>query len=228
MDNPRPEKVAVVNEVRERLEAAEGALLTEYRGLTVAELAELRRELTAAGGDYKIYKNTLVRLAVADTAGAGVSDLLSGPTAIAFVRGDVSAVAKTLRDFARANPNLIVKGGVVGSTIMSAADIDVLAELPSRDTLLAQFAGALSAPLQQLAGLVQALPRNLAYGISALLEQRQSEAPVAETPVADEAPAEEAAATEAEAEATPSETAEAGPADGADEAPVADEAPAAE
>ena len=183
MDNPRPEKVAVVNEVRERLEAADGALLTEYRGLTVAELAELRRELTAAGGDYKIYKNTLVRLAVADTPGAGVSDLLSGPTAIAFVQGDVSAVAKTLRDFARANPNLIVKGGVVGSTIMSAADIDVLAELPSREALLAQFAGALSAPLQQLAGLVQALPRNLAYGISALLEQRQSEAPVA-----DEAP----------------------------------------
>ncbi|HEY4929873.1 MAG TPA: 50S ribosomal protein L10 [Acidimicrobiales bacterium] len=222
MDNPRPEKVAVVNEVRERLEAADGALLTEYRGLTVAELAELRRELTAAGGDYKIYKNTLVRLAVADTAGAGVSDLLSGPTAIAFVQGDVSAVAKALRDFARANPNLIVKGGVVGSTIMSAADIDVLAELPSRETLLAQFAGALSAPLQQLAGLVQALPRNLAYGISALLEQRQSEAPVAETPVADEAPAEEAAAPDAEAEATPSETAEAAPADAADEAPAAE------
>ncbi len=238
MDNPRPEKVAVVNEVRERLEAADGALLTEYRGLTVAELAELRRELTAAGGDYKIYKNTLVRLAVADTAGAGVSELLSGPTAIAFVQGDVSAVAKALRDFARANPNLIVKGGVVGSTIMSAADIDVLAELPSREALLAQFAGALSAPLQQLAGLIQALPRNLAYGISALLEQRQSEAPAAETPVADEAPTDEAPAAEtpvtdepptdeapapeAEAEAAPSETAEAAPADGADEAPAAE------
>jgi large subunit ribosomal protein L10 len=240
MDNPRPEKVAVVDEVRERMQAADGALLTEYRGLTVAELAELRRELTAAGGDYKIYKNTLVRLAVADTAGAGVTDLLTGPTAIAFVDGDVSAVAKALRDFARANPNLIVKGGVVGSTIMSAADIDVLAELPSRETLLAQFAGALSAPLQQLAGLVQALPRNLAYGISALLEQRQAEAPAAEAPAdeapaaeapaADEAPAEEADAPEAavEAEATPTETAEAAPADEADASPDADEAPAAE
>ena len=162
MDNPRADKVAVVNEVRERLEAADGALLTEYRGLTVTELAELRRELAAAGGDYKVYKNTLVRLAVADTPRAGMSDLLSGPTAIAFVQGDVSAVAKALRDFARANPNLIVKGGVVGSSIMTAADIDVLAELPSREALLAQFAGALSAPLQQLAGLIQALPRNLA------------------------------------------------------------------
>ena len=97
MDNPRPEKVAVVDEVREKFDEADAAILTEYRGLTVAELAELRRELTAAGGDYKVYKNTLVRLAVADTPRAGVSDLLTGPTAIAFVQGDVSAVAKALR-----------------------------------------------------------------------------------------------------------------------------------
>ena len=219
MDNPRPEKVAVVDEVRERMDASDGALLTEYRGLTVAELAELRRELVAAGGDYKVYKNTLVRLAVADTPREGISELLTGPTAIAFVEGDVSAVAKALRDFARANPNLIVKGGVVGGTVMSAADIDVLAELPSRETLLAQFAGALSAPLQQLAGLVQALPRNLAYGISALVEQRQSEAPADAAPVADEAPAAEAGEPEAVAE-------DAGPDTGA--TPVADEAPAAD
>jgi large subunit ribosomal protein L10 len=226
MDNPRAETVAVVNEVRERMEAADGALLTEYRGLTVAELAELRRELTAAGGDYKVYKNTLVRLAVVDTPREGMSDLLTGPTAIAFVQGDVSAVAKALRDFSRANPHLIVKGGVVGTSVMSAADIEILADLPSRETLLAQFAGALSAPLQQLAGLVQALPRNLAYGISALLEQRQSEAPAAEAPT--EAPAAEAE-TPAESEVTPTESDEA-PAEAAgpvDEAP-ADEAPAAE
>jgi len=234
MDNPKPEKVAVVDEVRERMAASDGALLTEYRGLTVAELAELRRELAAAGGDYKVYKNTLVRLAVADTDRQGVSDLLTGPTAIAFVQGDVSAVAKALRDFARANPNLIVKGGVVGSTIMSAADIDVLAELPSRETLLAQFAGALSAPLQQFAGLVQALPRNLAYGISALFEQRQSEAgpaPVDAPPPTDEAaptPDAEAPAAPADAEATVSESAEVAPADGEAAAPQAGDAPAAE
>ena len=229
MDNPRAEKVAVVNEVRERMEAADGALLTEYRGLTVAELAQLRRELAAAGGDYKVYKNTLVRLAVADTPREGMSAMLTGPTAIAFVQGDVSAVAKTLRDFGRANPNLVIKGGLVGTSIMSAADIGVLAELPSRETLLAQFAGALSAPLQQLAGLMQALPRNLAYGISALLEQRQAESGATEAP-ADEAPAAESA--EAPADGAPAaESAEAP----ADEAPAAesaeapaDEAPAAE
>ncbi len=174
MDNPRADKVAVVNEVRSRLEAADGALLTEYRGLTVAQLAELRRELAAAGGDYKVYKNTLVRLAVAGGPQAGVHDLLTGPTAIAFVQGDVSAVAKALRDFARGNPDLVVKGGIVGTGVLSAAEITRLADLPSRDTLLAQFAGALSAPLQQFAGLVQALPRNLAYGISALLDERRA------------------------------------------------------
>ena len=235
MDNPRPEKVAVVDEVRQRMESADGALLTEYRGLTVAELAELRRELAAAGGDYKVYKNTLVRLAVADTDRAGVTDLLSGPTAIAFVEGDVSAVAKALRDFAQANPNLIVKGGLVGSTVMSAADIGILADLPSRDALLAQFAGALSAPIQQLAGLIQALPRNLAYGISALMEQRRSEAPAAEAeaPAAtDEAPAEEAPAAEAPAatDEAPDEASAAtdeAPAETPAEAPAAtDEAPA--
>jgi large subunit ribosomal protein L10 len=173
MDNPRADKVAVVNEVRERLSASDGAVLTEYRGLTVGELAQLRRELSAAGGDYKIYKNTLVRLAIAEGPQAPIHDMLTGPTAIAFVQGDVSAVAKALRDFARNNPNLIVKGGMVGTGVLSPSDINVLAELPSRDTLLAQFAGTLAAPLQQLAGLVQALPRNLAYGLSALIDQRR-------------------------------------------------------
>ena len=224
MENPRAEKVAVVNEVRERMEAADGALLTEYRGLTVAELAELRRQLAAAGGDYKVYKNTLVRLAVADTPREGMSEMLTGPTAIAFVQGDVSAVAKALRDFARANPNLVVKGGLVGTVIMSAGDIDVLAGLPSRETLLAQFAGALSAPLQQLAGLVQALPRNLAYGISALLDQRRAESGAEEAPGSG---ATEESSGESTADQATAEAAEA-PAAEAPAAPEADDVPAAE
>jgi large subunit ribosomal protein L10 len=184
MDNPRPDKVAIVNEVRDRLASSDGAVLTEYRGLSVAELAALRHELVGAGGDYKVYKNTLVRLAVAGGPQAEIHDLLTGPTAIAFVKGDVSAVAKALRDFARGNPNLVVKGGVVGSGMLSASDISVLADLPPRETLLAQMAGALAAPLQQLAGLVQALPRNLAYGISALIDQRQAAGEVLDVPVA--------------------------------------------
>jgi large subunit ribosomal protein L10 len=202
MDNPRAEKVAVVNEVRDRLESSDGAVLTEYRGLTVAELAELRRELAAAGGDYKVYKNTLVRLAIADGPRAGIHDLLTGPTAIAFVQGDVSAVAKALRDFAKNNPNLVLKGGVVGSGVLSASEIEVLADLPPRETLLAQFAGALSAPMQQLAGLIQALPRNLAYGLSALIDQRQAGGEVLETAATEAA---DAAVAEAPAEAAEAE-----------------------
>ncbi len=233
MDNPRAEKVAVVDEVRGRLESSDGALLTEYRGLTVAELADLRRDLAAAGGDYKVYKNTLVRLAVADGAQAEIQGLLTGPTAIAFVKGDVSAVAKALRDFARGNPNLVVKGGVVGSGILSARDINLLADLPSRHTLLAQFAGALAAPLQQLAGLVQALPRNLAFGLSALIEQRQVagevvEAPAAETEAAPAAEAEAVAPSEAEPEATPAAEPEATQAAEAEAADPGDHAPASE
>ena len=202
MDNPRADKVAVVNEVRDRLEASDAAVLTEYRGLSVSELAELRQGLSAAGGDYKIYKNTLVRLAIADSPQAPMHDFLTGPTAIAFVRGDVSAVAKTLRDFARGNPNLIVKGGMVGTGVLSANDIGVLADLPSRDTLLAQFAGALAAPIQQLASLIEALPRNLAYGLSALIDQRQASGEVLET---GPAPAADAAATDAAATEAPAQ-----------------------
>lgn len=172
MDNPRADKVAVVAEVRGRLEASDAAVLTEYRGLTVPELAALRRALAAAGGDYKVYKNTLVRWAVADGPAAGVQDLLTGPTAIAFVKGDVSAVAKALRDYSRTNPSLVVKGGLVGDGLLTAAEMGVLADLPSRETLLAQLAGAFSAPLQKLASLMQALPTNLGYGLSALVEQR--------------------------------------------------------
>ncbi len=200
MDNPRAEKVAVVDEVRNRLEASDGAVLTEYRGLTVAELAALRRELAAAGSDYKVYKNTLVKLAIADGPQAELHGLLTGPTAIAFVSGDLSAVAKALRDFARTNPSLVVKGGVAGSGLLSASDINVLADLPSRDTLLAQLAGGLAAPLRQMAGLIQALPRDLAFGLSALIDQRQAGGEALDAPVAEAQPAPE---TEAEAEAEP-------------------------
>ena len=231
MDNPRADKVAVVDEVRGKLAASDAAVLTEYRGLTVAELADLRRQLAAAGGDYKVYKNTLVRLAIADGPQAPIHDLLTGPTAIAFVAGDVSAVAKALRDFARANPNLIVKGGIVGDAALSASEMTRLADLPSRDTLLAQFAGALSAPLQQLAGLIQALPRNLAYGLSALVEQRRAEGGAEEAPT-EEAPAGtdavESAPTESGEAAGTTETGEADAAPEADAPPVADAEPAAE
>ncbi len=171
MDNPRPEKVAVVDEVRSRFDAVDAAILTEYRGLTVAELAALRRTLQAVGGEYKVYKNTLVKRAVAGGRTQVLEPMLQGPTAIAFVSGEVTAVAKALRDFSRGNPHLVVKGGILGGEVLSAADLAALADLPSREVLLAQVAGAMAAPLTALASLLQALPRNLAYGLKALAEQ---------------------------------------------------------
>jgi large subunit ribosomal protein L10 len=172
MENPRPEKVAVVAEVKERLDSASAALLTEYRGLKVKDLAGLRRSLREAGGEYKIYKNTLVRFAARDLGLTELEGLLTGPTAIAFVDGDAVNVAKALRDFARTNPSLVVKGGVLGSKVLTAQDATALADLPSREVLLARFAGAMAAPMVQFAGLLQALPRNFAYGLKALIDQR--------------------------------------------------------
>jgi len=175
MGDPRPEKVAVVEEVRDRLSSSSGALLTEYRGLKVADLAALRRSVGEAGGDYRIYKNTLVRLAAAELGLSELDPLLVGPTAIAFVDGDAVTVAKSLRDFARGNPNLTVKGGLLGTKVLSAADAGALADVAPREVVLAQLAGALAAPLQKMAGLLQALPRNFAYGLSALVDKREKE-----------------------------------------------------
>jgi len=209
-DNPRPEKVAVVAEVKGKLEASDAAILTEYRGLTVKDLATLRRSLRDAGGEYKIYKNTLVRFAVREAGLEELEELLLGPTAIAFVSGDAVTVAKALRDFARTNPNLVVKGGLLGGSILSTKDTTALADIPPRDVLLARFAGGLAAPLQKFAGLLQALPRNFAYGLKALIDTM----PAADAPpVVEEAPAPEpepetASEASTESEATESEATE--------------------
>ena len=196
MDNPRPEKVAVVEEVREHFDSSNAAILTEYRGLKVKDLAGLRRSLRGSGGEYKIYKNTLVTLAARDSGLAELEPMLKGPTAIAFVKGDAAAVAKALRDYARTNPLLVIKGGVLGDKVIGPRETTALAELPSREVLLAQFAGALAAPLQQLAGLLQALPRNLAYGLAALRDKREAESPSAGAAPAESASEESPAAAE--------------------------------
>ncbi len=174
MAGPRAEKVAAVEEVKDHLERTDAAILTEYRGLKVGDLATLRRSLRAAGAEYKIYKNTLVRRATAETGMVAIDPLLEGPTAIAFVEGDVATVAKVLRDFARTNPSLVVKGGLIGSSLIDARSAAALADLPSRDALLAQIAGAFAAPLRQFAGLLKALPQNLAYGLSAVIDQKRA------------------------------------------------------
>jgi len=174
MENPRAEKVAVVEEITLKLQAADAVIVTEYRGMKVGQLAGLRRQLRDQGGEYKVYKNTLARFAAQNAGVAELADLMVGPTALAFVEGDAAAVAKVLRDAARTNPLLVIKGGSMSGTTLSAKDVEALADLPSREVLLAQFAGALQAPLVKTAGLLQALPRNFAYGLKALIEQKEA------------------------------------------------------
>jgi large subunit ribosomal protein L10 len=171
-------KSAVIDEIKERLQAADAAVLTEYRGLTVTAIASLRAALRPASTDYKIFKNTLARRAAADAGLDELVDRLEGPVAIAFVRsdgGDAVTAAKALREFARANPNLVVKGGVLGARILSIADIDALADVPPRPELLARLAGGFQAPLTRAAGLFQAFTRNFAYGLKAYADQRAAE-----------------------------------------------------
>ena len=144
----RPEKAAAVAELAESFRAASAAVLTEYRGLTVAQVTALR---VALGADttYAVVKNTLTKLAAAEAGLEGLADLLSGPTAVAFVRGDPVAAAKGLRDYARTNPALVVKGGVLEGKALSADEVRGLADLESREVLLARLAGALLASLSQ-------------------------------------------------------------------------------
>ncbi len=196
--SPRPNKVAIVDELKERFDSSSAVLLTEYRGLKVSELETLRRRLRDSGGEYKIFKNTFVRFVANDKGLTDLIPLLEGPVGIVFVDADAAAVAKAIREFSRENPLLIIKGGVLGENILGAKEITSLAELPSRDVLLAKIAGGLAAPMQKFAGLLQAVPQSFAYALSALIAKggageapsaAQTESQIPE--VAAEAPVEE-------------------------------------
>jgi large subunit ribosomal protein L10 len=183
MSKVRPDKVATVDEVKSKVAGTSTAVVTEYRGLTVSQISRLRRQLRTLGADYKVFKNTLVLRAISGTSVEPIGEFLQGPTAIAFVDGDVSAVAKALRDFAKESPKLIVKGGVTDGKLLSMKDLSALADLPSRDVLLAQLAGLLASPLRTMAGLLKAVPQNLAYGLSALIDSKGGVAAPAEVKV---------------------------------------------
>ena len=184
------EKVAAVAELTERFRGSSGAVLTEYRGLTVAQLAELRRSL-GGNATFAVVKNTLTKIAV-NEAGLDeqLSSMLVGPSAIAFVDGDVVEAAKGLRDFARANPLLVIKGGVLDGKAMTPSEITKLADLEPREVLLAKLAGAMKASLAGAAATFNALPVQMAQLAEALRAKRAAgeDAPP-EVPDAPEAPA---------------------------------------
>ena len=151
----RAEKAAAVAEIVDSFNESAGAVLTEYRGLTVKQLQELRRSLRG-NADYAVVKNTLAKLAATEAGIDGFDDLLTGPTAIAFINGDVVEAAKGLRDFAKANPTLVIKGGVLDGKALDAKEVAKLADLESREVLLGKLAGAMLASLSQAVYLLNA------------------------------------------------------------------------
>lgn len=204
----RPDKVAAVDEIRARFEDADAALLTEYRGLGVGEIAEVRGALRDAGSDYKVLKNTLTRIAVREVGLEELVGMLEGPTAIAFIKGDAAAAAKALDDAARKFPVLVIKGGVLNGRVIDASQAGQLAKLEPREVQLAKIAMMMNSPAQQMANVLSALLRNLGSMLAQVVEKKEAgempagaaaepEAPDSEPEA--EATAEEPASTETEA-----------------------------
>ena len=200
----RADRQAAVAEIVESFNASAGAVLTEYRGLTVKELQDLRRSL-GENANYAVVKNTLAKLAAREVGIDGFDDLLTGPTAIAFISGDVVEAAKGLRDFAKANPTLVIKGGIYDGQQLDAGEIAKLADLESREVLLGKLAGAMLASLSQAVYLLNA-PLAQAARLAGALQAKAEEDPsilaggAGEPAAAEEAPAAEPAAEEAPAE----------------------------
>ena len=193
----RAEKVAAVAELTQAFQTSSGAVLTEYRGLTVAQLKELRQSL-GDNATFSVVKNTLTKIAASEAGvSAELTELLSGPSAIAFVSGDVVEAAKGLRDFAKANPLLVIKGGVLDGKAMTPPEIIKLADLEPREVLLAKLAGAMKASLAGAAATFNALPVQMAQLAEALRAKRAE----AEGSAADSSPADGAADASAAPEA---------------------------
>src|SRR3954453_12381990 len=172
-DKPvRADKATAVAELTDQFRNSSATLLTEYRGLTVSEITELRRSL---GNEttYSVSKNTLAKRAATDAGIDGLDELFTGPTALAFVSGDPVEAAKSLRDFAKANPLLIIKGGVFEGKAISAAEVSKIADLESREVLLAKLAGAMKANLSKAAALFQAPLSKTARLVAALQDKRE-------------------------------------------------------
>lgn len=213
----RSDKAATVAELTNEFRTSSAAVLTEYRGLTVAQLKVLRRSLGATT-TYAVVKNTLTRIAARDAGVVGFESLLAGPSAIAFVKGDPVEAAKGLRDFSKTNPNLVIKGGYLDGKVLTSADIAKLADLEPREVLLSKLAGAMKASMSQAVSLFAAPLSQAARTVDALRQKVEAATPAAAAPAVVEAPApaeveapaaEEAATTDSTPEAeAPAEAAQ--------------------
>ncbi|MGC0365385.1 large subunit ribosomal protein L10 [Rhodococcus sp. 27YEA15] len=195
----KPEKVSAVAEITEQFKGSTAAVVTEYRGLSVGNITTLRRAL-GEGATYSVAKNTLVKRAAAEAGIEGLDDLFVGPTAIAFIKGEPVDAAKALKNFAKDNKALIIKGGYMDGAALSVDEVNKIADLESREILLAKLAGAMKGNLAKAAGLFNAPASQFARLAAALQEKKAAEGGAAEAPAAsvDEAATEAPAETEAE------------------------------
>ena len=191
-DKVRADKASAVAELSEQFRSSSATVLTEYRGLTVRQITDLRRSL-GRETRYAVAKNTLAKRAAADAGIAGLDGLFTGPTALAFVSGDPVEAAKSLREFAKAHPLLVIKGGVFEGRAISAAEVSRLADLESREVLLAKLAGAMKANLSKAAALFQAPLSQAIRTVAALQDKREKGSAPADpaTPPSGSAPADE-------------------------------------
>jgi large subunit ribosomal protein L10 len=207
----KADKATAVADIAEQFTGSTATLITEYRGLTVANLAELRRSL-AGSATYTVAKNTLIKRAASEAGVQGLDELFAGPTAIAFVSGEPVDAAKTIKTFAKEHQALVIKGGYMDGRLLTVAEVERIADLESREVLLAKLAGAMKANLAKAAGLFNAPASQVARLVAALQEKRANEAPAEPAPAAEAAP-EAAPAAEAAPEVaaepaseTPAET----------------------
>jgi large subunit ribosomal protein L10 len=206
------DKATAVADIAEQFKSSTATVITEYRGLTVANLAELRRSLSGSA-TYSVAKNTLIKRAASEAGVEGLDELFVGPTAIAFVSGEAVDAAKAIKKFAKDHKALVIKGGYMDGRALTVAEVERIADLESREVLLAKLAGAMKANLSKAAGLFNAPASQMARLAAALQEKKAAEAPAeaaapdAAAPAAEEAPAAEAEPTETSAE-SPAETTE--------------------
>ncbi|MBI2201177.1 MAG: 50S ribosomal protein L10 [Armatimonadetes bacterium] len=170
----RPEKENQVQSIRDRLKVVAAAILTDFRGLNVGEIARLRGKLRDAGVEYKVVKNTLFERAAQSLGISGLEPYLQGPTAVAFSREDPIAPAKILAEYIRQMKKLALKGGLVEGRVMTADQIKALADLPSKNQLLSMVLGNLKSPMAGVAGVLVALQRNLVYALDQIQKQKEA------------------------------------------------------
>jgi large subunit ribosomal protein L10 len=173
---PKQEKIEAVEEIRGKLDSAKVAILTEFQGLNVAEMTELRKLFREVGVDYKVYKNTLTRLAIEQLGISGLDKYLVGTTALAFSRDDPVAPAKIIKDFSAKHRNFGVKAGILDKKLIASDDVIALADIPPREVLLAMVAGRMQSPISGLLNVLQGPIRDLAYVLKNLAEQKEKEA----------------------------------------------------